>query len=169
MTEQSDELAFLVREHQATVWRYLRFLGCEANEADDLTQETFVVLFQSAEADRTSTQTAAFLRGIARNRLLMLRRRQGHEPSTVEWDLAEQVWTQATADGHWQDSLDALADCLETAVQPRVRRAIDMHYTDRASREEIARELELSPEGVKTMLRRARSALRECVERKVER
>jgi len=143
-TQRSEELAVLVGEHQAGLWRYLRYLGCEPGEADDLTQETFVVLFQSAEADRSSAQTAAFLRGVARNRLLMLRRRQGREPSTVEWDLADSVWNEASVDGHLQDYLDALADCLETALQPRVRRAIDLHYAERASRDEIARQLEMT-------------------------
>ena len=51
----------------------------------------------------------------------------------------------------------------------RVRRAIDLHYAERASRDEIASQLEMTAEGVKTMLRRARHALRECVERKIER
>ena len=34
------DLASLVREHQADVWRYLRYLGAAADDADDLTQET---------------------------------------------------------------------------------------------------------------------------------
>ena len=36
------DLAELVREHQADVWRYLRYLGADGHDADDLTQETFL-------------------------------------------------------------------------------------------------------------------------------
>jgi len=50
-----------------------------------------------------------------------------------------------------------------------VRRALDLQYRDRASRAEIAAELDLAVEGVKTLMRRARSALRDCVERKLGR
>ncbi len=38
------DFAGLVRTHQVGVWRYVRFLGAEAAEADDLTQETFLAL-----------------------------------------------------------------------------------------------------------------------------
>jgi len=40
--DRQTEMAALVRAHQAGVWRYLRFLGCEPSEADDLVQETFL-------------------------------------------------------------------------------------------------------------------------------
>ena len=55
------------------------------------------------------------------------------------------------------------------AVTPRVRRALELQYRDRATRAEIAEKLDLAVEGVKTMLRRARAALRDCVERKIAR
>jgi len=42
---------------------------------------------------------------------------------------------------------------------------LDLQYRDRAGREEIAAQLGLAVEGVKTLLRRARAALRDCVER----
>ena len=32
----------LIESHQAELWRYLRYLGCDAAEAEDLTQETFL-------------------------------------------------------------------------------------------------------------------------------
>ena len=62
-----------------------------------------------------------------------------------------------------------MSACLKKAVSPRVRRALELQYRDRASRAEIAAELDLAVEGVKTLLRRARSALRDCVERRLGR
>ena len=67
------------------------------------------------------------------------------------------------------DYLGALGHCLEVAISPRVRRALELQYRDRASRAEIATELDLAVEGVKTLLRRARSALRDCVQRRLAR
>ena len=143
MTAVSDpprvefDLASLVREHQADVWRYLRYLGAAADDADDLTQETFLAVARTPFELRSRGETAAYLRTAARNQLLMLRRRQGREASTVELAAAEEVWAAATPDGDSSELLDALAACYET-LAGRAREAIDRFYRDGESREEIA-------------------------------
>ena len=43
-----------------------------------------------------------------------------------------------------------------------------MRYDEDRSREEIAARLDLTADGVKTLLRRARASLRDCVERKIK-
>ncbi len=160
------DLAELVREHQADVWRYLRYLGAAASDADDLTQETFLALTRSQFMEQSEQQTAAYLRTVARNQLLMARRRQGREISTVELATAEQVWSQAIDPGGTTGFLAALAECLEQ-LESRVRAAIDGFYRDRLSREELAEKLDMKPDGVKTLLRRTREVLRKCIEKKV--
>lgn len=161
------DLATLVQAHQAGVWRYLRFLGAERTEADDLTQETFLAVARSDFVEHDPRQTAAYLRTVARNQLLALRRRQRREISTVELEAAETVWAAAAGlDGSLSDFLAALRECTEQLVG-RPREAIELHYRDGASREAIANRLEMQPDGVKTLLRRTRELLRACVERKI--
>lgn len=160
------DLGDLVREHQADLWRYLRYLGCEAAEADDLVQETFLALVRQPPELRSPEAMAGYLRTAARNQLLMLRRRQGRELATADLELAENVWAEATDESGLSNWLEALADCLKTAITERTRKAIDLFYRDRVSRAEVARQLAMAPDGVKTLLRRGRSALRTCVERK---
>jgi RNA polymerase sigma-70 factor (ECF subfamily) len=161
------DFADLVRTHQPGVWRYLRLLGADHNEADDLTQETFLAFARSEFVERCDRQTAAYLRVIARNQLLALRRKQNREVSTVELESAEVVWAAAAgADGNLTEYLDALRECLQQ-LEGRARRAVDMHYRDDAGREAIADELEMKPDGVKTLLRRTRQILRECIEHKI--
>ena len=74
------DFAAVVREHQAGVWRYLRFLGADQTEADDLTQETFLALLRAHEKGSFSYQgseaTWGYLRQVARNQLLQRRRKQ---------------------------------------------------------------------------------------------
>jgi RNA polymerase sigma-70 factor (ECF subfamily) len=159
-------LAQLVREHQADVWRYLRYLGAPAPDADDLTQETFLALARSDFQAHSPPQTAAYLRTVARNQLLMLRRRQGREISTVELAAAEQAWCEIIEPRGTEGFLAALADCLEQ-LEGRVRQAIDGFYRDRLSREELAAKLDMKPDGVKTLLRRMREVLKQCIEKKV--
>ena len=167
--DRQAEMAALVEAHQAGVWRYLRFLGCDPTEADDLVQETFLAVLREGFEQRSAAQTAAYLRTVARNRLLTARRKQRSRPTAVDIEAAEAVWARVAGADGLSDYLVALGDCLKVAVSPRVRRALELQYRDRASRAEIATELDLAAEGVKTLLRRARTALRDCVEKKIGR
>ena len=162
------DLASLVQTHQAGVWRYVRFLGADRSEADDLTQNTFLAFARSEFVERCDRQTAGYLRVVARNQLLALRRKQNRQISTVELEAADTVWAAAAGpDGSLTEYLDALRECVEQ-LDGRTRQAIDMNYRDCASREAIAAKLEMKPDGVKTLLRRTRQLLRECVERKTK-
>jgi RNA polymerase sigma-70 factor (ECF subfamily) len=162
-------MAALVRAHQAGVWRYLRFLGCDPTEADDLVQETFLAVLREGFEVRSPAETAAYLRTVTRNRLLMDRRKRRRQLPTVDLEAAEAVWARVAGEDGLSDYLVALGECLKEAVSPRVRRALELQYRDRVSRAEIAAELDLAVEGVKTLLRRARSALRDCVQRRLGR
>lgn len=163
------DLATLVHQHQAGVWRYLRVLGAESTEAEDLTQETFLAFARAEFIERDERQTAGYLRTVARNQLLALRRKQRREIITCDLEAADSVWTAAAGpDGSLTAYMDGLRHCLEQ-LEGRARQAIDLHYRDGASREAIATQLEMKPEGVKTLLRRTRQILRECMERNIRR
>ncbi len=101
-------MAALVRTHRAGVWRYLRFLGCDPSEADDLVQETFLAVFREGFEVRSPAQTAAYLRKVARNRLLMDRRKQRSRPQTVDLDAAEAIWAEVAGEDGLNDYLVAL-------------------------------------------------------------
>ena len=168
-TPSAPDLASLVVHHQASIWRYLRYLGADCTEAADLTQETFLAFARAKFAERDGRQTAGYLRTVARNQLLALRRKQNREISTVELEAADSVWAVAAGpSGDLAGYLDALRECVEQ-LDDRCRQAIDLHYRDGLGREAIAERLEMKPDGVKTLLRRTRQSLRECVERKLNR
>src|SRR5262245_14596981 len=145
MTAVSDpprvefDLAGLVREHQADVWRYLRFLGAAAADAEDLVQETFLGAARSPFEVRSRAETSSYLRTAARNHLLMLRRTQGRQISTVELEAAESAWAEAMPGGNSSELLDALEACCQE-LAGRAQNAINRFYRDGHGREEIARE-----------------------------
>jgi RNA polymerase sigma-70 factor (ECF subfamily) len=166
--DEPADLAKLVGQHQASVWRYLRYLGADTSEAADLTQETFLAFARAKFAERDSRQTAGYLRTVARNQLLALRRRQKREVSTVGIEAADRVWAVAAGPaGDLTRYLDALRECV-SQLEGRGRQAVDLHYRQDLDREAIALQLEMKPDGVKTLLRRTRQVLRECVERKLK-
>ena len=158
------DLSELVERHQAEIWRYLRYLGAQAAEADDLVQETFLAVARSSFEQRSPQETTGYLRTTARNQFLSLRRKQKREVLTARVEAAEAVWVEHAAGDLWNGQVSAIRDCVEK-LEGRARHAIDLHYREKTSRTTIAERLGMKPDGVKTLLRRTRALLRECVER----
>jgi RNA polymerase sigma-70 factor (ECF subfamily) len=143
-------------------------MGAAADDADDLTQETFLAVARSPLELRSRGETAAYLRTAARNQLLMLRRKQGRQVCTVELAAAEEVWATQHPEGCASVFLDALSACCES-LSGRGREAIHQFYRQGQSREQLAANLGMTSDGVKTLLRRTRDALRQCIERRLHR
>ncbi len=152
----------LVREQQTRVWRYLRFLGCPPPLADDLTQESFLAILESPPEDRGADALGAWLRGVARNLVRVQRRqlRKGFDVlSEEELELAFLRYVQTDDGDGYHDALRACMDSLEEKEQLAIR----LRYEEDASREAIAKQADVSKEGAKTLLRRAKDKLRLCI------
>jgi RNA polymerase sigma-70 factor (ECF subfamily) len=162
--KREGDLTELVQNYQAGVWRYLRFLGAEESLADDLTQETFLAVWKRPFVDHTPAATRQYLRTVARNLFLMSLRKRNRQPTLDRLELADEVWQQLAGDDE-ELMLDMLRECVET-LNGRGRQVIDLCYRDNRSRAEIGREMDLSDDGVKSLLRRTRELLRRCVEQK---
>jgi RNA polymerase sigma-70 factor (ECF subfamily) len=158
----------LVRAHQASVWRYLRLLGCDPAQADDLTQETFLAVLRRPFADQGPVAAAAYLRQVARNLFLKALRRPGARPREVDLDQAEEALAGFEGQDGGDEYLDALGQCL-TTLSGRVRRVLDLRYRDGLSRTELAAAMGLSADGIKSLMARARAALKQCIEQRIGR
>ena len=60
----------------------------------------------------------------------------------------------------------ALKECIET-LAGKAKEAVGLRYRERLGEDEIATCFDMKPNGVKTLLQRARRHLRECIERRV--
>jgi len=165
---RESEFDAMVREHQAGLWRYLRFLGCDGVLAEDLVQDTFLAVWDKPFEDRGPQATAAYLRRVAKNHFLMAVRRKKARPAFQDLREADAVWADSVGDDAGTAYRAALADCIQL-LKPRQRQGIELFYADKQSRTGIATRLGMTVDGVKTLLRRTREALRTCVERRVAR
>jgi RNA polymerase sigma-70 factor (ECF subfamily) len=156
----------LIEDHQAGIWRYLRALGCNCMEADDLTQETFLAVLQRPFANYSPAATAAYLRKVARNHFISARRRSGRLVYLEQVEQTDQRWTQLASDDHGEVLVAALQACLEELTS-RAREALLMRFRDRLPRVEIARALKISEHGAKNLMQRAKKQLRICIEGKL--
>ncbi|MBZ0136771.1 MAG: sigma-70 family RNA polymerase sigma factor [Planctomycetes bacterium] len=165
-TEKHD-LARIVREHQRDIWRFLMALGCQPAEAEDLTQETFVAVFRGGFEYRGPNETASYLRKAAKHRFISSVRRRRRSPVVRNLDDVDVEWGRFESRCDGDRRVELLQRCLET-LGDRARDALAMRYRDDLSRADIAAKLDMKDAGVRTLLDRARTALRECVERKLK-
>ena len=168
-----DPTTALVQDHQAGLWRYLRYLGCRHDEAEDLAQDVFLTALAARADERLGDldkpAMAAWLRRTAHNILRSTRRRLQRRLA-VDLEAAEALFERMVAPGGNDGSafLDALEACL-AELPDRARAAIEARYLDPgdgSSRRDLAARFGLRAEGVKSLLRRGRELLRACVERK---
>jgi RNA polymerase sigma-70 factor, ECF subfamily len=170
MTPQTLET--LITEHQAMIYRYLRYLGTDTATSEDLTQDTFLAAFQSRKTPSFDDipGTSKWLRAIARNMFHRFCRDHARNKVMADrqyLDRAEAVWDQTfLRDSDGFDYTEALRKCLN-ALSPKQREVLNLHYEERKSRKEIAGLIAMTEDGVKSLLQRIRAALGLCVERRL--
>ncbi|MCC6573759.1 MAG: RNA polymerase sigma factor [Planctomycetes bacterium] len=159
---REEALIELMRTHQRHIWRYLRALGCDDALADDLTQEVFIKVYDSAFEDVAFVSSAVYLRTAARHALFNLRKRQGREQPLG--DDYEAAWTTLTPGEDSDERLNLLLRCLD-ALPERGRKAVQMFYREQRDQATIAGAMGSSEEAVKALLKRTRQELRDCIEK----
>lgn len=157
--------AFVAR-HLRSVWRYLRMHGASPHEADDLTQEAFVTALQKGVLALDPPAAQVFLRRTAR--FAFLHHLRARPADLALADAVDRLWLRDCADDGGDDRVAALHDCLGK-LDGRARLAIERRYGigDRAAlpHDDVAAELGMLPNGLKTLLQRTRQLLRACIER----
>ncbi len=157
----------VVRQHADRVYRLAYRLSGNAQDAEDLTQETFIRVFRSLSSYRPGT-FEGWLHRITTNLFLdMVRRRNrvrmealpedydrvpGDEPSP------EQAFTAAHLDSDLQEALDELP--------PEFRAAVVLCDVEGLSYEEIGATMGVKMGTVRSRIHRGRQALRASLENK---
>jgi RNA polymerase sigma-70 factor (ECF subfamily) len=151
------DLTTLVKEHHAAVYRYAcRLCGCRA-EAEDLTQQTFLIAHQKLRQLRDTACAAAWLLAIARRAFLKSVRRPRPMPTPdVELLTSETVDVAANSGAIDQEQLTATL----SELPDEFRLVLLMFYFEDLSYQEIAEQLEIPIGTVMSRLSRAKRHLR---------
>lgn len=163
-----DELfRILVRRHKHRVFRVAVAVlgpGREA-EAEDLTQEAFLLAFRKLDSFRGDAAFSTWLVHVTRN-LAIDRRRHAdlRRPHVSEDELARLPAVSASpeAAAAASEERERLLRQVEQLPEPQ-RTAVYLHYWLGSSVAEMAELLELKPETVKSHLYRARRRLAEAL------
>jgi RNA polymerase sigma-70 factor (ECF subfamily) len=168
-----ETLEFMVRSNQAELYRYVKYLGADSGTAEDVVQDAFLAAFRSKRVPdlENAKLRGAWLRGIARNTFLNYCRRRRRSPVVTDPDImekAEKYWaSQFLGEGDGFDYIEALRQCVKKLAE-KSRKLIEMRYSSKTSRTELAKTFNMSEDGVKSFLRRVRTTLGKCITASLE-
>jgi len=157
----------IVREHSARVYRLAYRLTGNKQDAEDLTQETFIRVFRSLSSYTPGTfegwlhriTTNLFLDGARRKKRIRMEAMgddDGHVADTGDFGRPERGFEHANLDEDVQKALDAL--------RPEYRAAVVLCDIEGLSYEEIAVTLGVKLGTVRSRIHRARAQLRDALE-----
>ena len=164
-----DAYRTIVKEYGAVVRACLAGHLPSADTVEDLAQETFIAAYEHLGEFDLEQDFGPWIKGIARNKMLMHLRRtyiHGEALEKLKAKAAEEVFEevarlQSADDGQ---AVDALRRCFEKLPQ-RILGVLRARYFDRESVTAIAGRLRTSVSAISSLLFRGRKELQTCMGR----
>lgn len=165
MSALNIEYLQLVTRHQAAICGYIRSIAPGLN-ADDVLQETNIVLWEKAATFERGSNFKAFAFRVAHFKVLeALRRAKREQWLRFDSELLEMIAARrAEEEIGGTGRQHALRECLAD-LSAEDRGLIHERYTDRRTVRDIARNRERSEGAMQQVFFRIRNALRTCIER----
>jgi RNA polymerase sigma-70 factor (ECF subfamily) len=163
--EREELFLQLFLSHQRRIFAFLLALVPDWSDAEDLLQETSVVIWRKLDEFEPGTDFAAWALSIARYQVLNYRKKQRRDlvlfsDETLEM-LADQMATLGRDD---EARRDALENCLKK-LGPRDSELIQMRYQPRATTQMVAERVGHSIQAVYKALNRIHGQLLRCIRR----
>jgi len=161
--QQGDVTAFeqIYRRHVGRIYALCLRLSGSREQAEDLTQETFIRVWKGLGSFRAGSRFGAWLRTVTFNTVYSERRARGRRQRWESSPKDPDRWDPPAPQESPQTGLD-----LERAIEqlpPGARQVFILHDLEGLRHDEIARHLGLSPGTSKSQLHRARRLLREAL------
>jgi len=155
----------LALEHRAQLWGFLIGLAKDPAKAEDLFQNTYLILCEKWAQYRPGTNFLAWARQIARFEFLASVDPERRPFVTAEMEVLEAAMQAAESRrGSPSSRREALRRCLDQMPEARARRVLDLRYGEGLTGEKVAAQLGLSLNALYTMLSRVRRVLQDCIE-----
>jgi RNA polymerase sigma factor (sigma-70 family) len=143
-------------------------------DAEDLTQETLQIVVERVRAHTIEDprKVFAFAATTARNLALNAARKMLRQQTVVDSDLVDELAQNLEmehsdlSDSDDRQLAEAVANLLEELPTDRDRQLLMRFYLDGVDKQQLCRELGLSPKHFDRVLMRARSRLRTIIERR---
>lgn len=157
----------LVRTHMPTIWRFLRRLGCSPEDADDATQEVFVIAVAKLDQIEPDKERS-YLYAVALRLASRQRRSQSlRAAKTVAGVDVDQCRSNERGADELLDRKEARAtlDRILSEMTPELRTTFTLYELEELTMAEIATVTETPIGTVASRLRRAREHWQDAVTR----
>ena len=173
-----DEIAMqrLVNTYLPQILRAARGAGLNLQNAEDVSQSTFVTFIEKIEDFEGRSHVRTWLFGILYRKISEMRRSAFREGAAENID--QVMENHFKTDGHWQqpprgadmatyekEVREHLADCIE-GISTDQRMAVILREVEELDSEEICQTMEISRSNLGVLLYRGRNLLRECLEKR---
>ena len=161
-----SEYSQLVTRNQRKIYWFILSLLPNWSDAEEVLQETNLVLWRKADKYDSSGNFLAWACQIARYEVLKFRERSGRAFPALT-DVFDGIGVEAMAAVESQSSeglLGALADCVEK-LRPQDRDLVERRYRSGATTKSVAEEVGRSTDAIYKALQRVHRQLLECVNR----
>ena len=139
----------------------------DVNRAEDVLQDVFFVIPDKADSFELGTNFMAWAMRIAKYRIMELARIDRAAGASLTPELVEKlVETYRPNDKH-EEMLQTLDECIER-LSPSARQLLTLRYHGRLKPAQISKDRGLAVATVYSVLSKTRSALRECIERRMK-
>jgi len=167
-TAQSDryeEFLRLFAKHESGIFAYLLTLLTNRADAEEVFQETCIVLWRSFDRFQLGTNFRAWACRTALHQVIAFRRKQKRERLRFTQAFVETVAKEyeEKADD-LEERLSALADCI-AKLKTRDRELLSQCYRSNTTTKAVAEQIGRPADTVYKALKRVRRALFDCVSR----
>ncbi len=160
---QSEEFVRLMTDYQGRLYGFILSMVCDVNEANDLLQETNLVLWRQSDDFQMGSDFKAWSFRVAHFQVMAMRQRKIRDRLVFDGPLLESISSRARLnDDHYQRRQGRLDDCLKR-LSSQHRDVVCRFYEQRESMATIAKALGRNPNAVGQMLFRIRKNLLACV------
>jgi RNA polymerase sigma-70 factor, ECF subfamily len=152
-------------QHQGRLYGYIVTMLPNRHDAEDVFQQTSLILWQKWEQFDQSRDFVGWACGIAHNEVRNFLRRRGHDrvvfSEKVMDELAEM---RLQSQPILEPRRDAMLDCV-SKLDFLCREMLERCYAAGASMKAVARQFRMTPNALYLRLRRIRRDLLECIHR----
>jgi RNA polymerase sigma-70 factor (ECF subfamily) len=157
----------LLGQHHRSLHLYVMSLVPNRTDAEDVLQQTNLVLWREFHQFQPGTNFAAWACRVAFNQVLAWRKRRQRERLVFSEAFLQAVAAEVSADAErLEERTHRLAGCIQK-LPPHHRELIRLRYSEGNAVESIAAEVNRTVDAVYRMLSRIRHVLFDCVTRSV--
>ena len=162
------QLNALINDSSRSLRNFIRFLGVNKNDVDDILQETFYVVIQKINTLDSPDNFGRWIRGIARNIILNHNRKNMLRNKNFTTLFDQDMIAEVELEYHLNDIniyIARMNECIETLPEKN-KILLKKRYMNMINATDLSKSLNQSPAAIRKTLMKTRSIVADCIRKK---